>query len=56
MIKIGSIPVKASTLLRSEHSSLVAELFSIFEAGGPLDADDQCPKDDAMPKTQKGSS
>ena len=48
MIKIGSIPVTASTLLPSTHSSLVAELFSIFEAGGPLDADGQYLIDDAL--------
>ncbi len=55
MIKIGSIPVKASTLLPSAHSSLVAELFSIFEAGGPLDADGQYPIDDALRANLIGS-
>jgi hypothetical protein len=51
MIKIGNMPVKASTLLPSAHSSLVAELFSILEAGGRLDADGQYPIDDAILKT-----
>jgi hypothetical protein len=51
MIKIGNMPVKASTLLPSAHSSLVAELFSILEAGGRIDADGQYPIDDAILKT-----
>jgi hypothetical protein len=51
MIKIGSMPVTASTLLPSTHSSLVAELFSILEAGGTLDARGQYLIDDAISKT-----
>jgi hypothetical protein len=53
MIKIGSIPVTASTLLPSTHNSLVAELFSILEAGGTLDAEGQYPVHDVLQANPK---
>jgi len=48
MIKIGNMPVTASTLLPSAHSSLVLCNQSFLEAGGRLDADGQYPIDDAL--------